>query len=339
MEPLARFAVLAAAALVAACGRPPDETVDDTDAPQVDDTPEADTPPDPGGVVDSVDTTEPVDTPPDDTVDDTDAAPPGETAQADTPPAVPVEDCADPGDEDGDGLADCEDGDCVASCLEDCTAPGDEDNDGWTDCQDDECWGPACPPASQIAWVTQGRMSVHTASAFGGSCMYRGFSSAVVVAESVAGRVAVDRGGRWVSCDWQVPSARFEWRRSDVGWPTYTPIFGAYSVYWLHGCSEFTHTVAPPVSRRAGATVEPACRLSTVNFLPRYLTARHDRPISVTTPNGAAWYAAVSSTSHFGSGTGMFGMDVVARLGPGSPFGVCPAGAPIAAGAGWTCPP
>jgi len=317
MEPMAGRALVWAVALAAACGAPPD----------------------PGGIVDSVDDTDEVDTPRADTMDDTDAPSTDDTVETDTPPAVPAEDCADPGDEDGDGLADCEDGDCVAVCVEDCAAPGDEDNDGWTDCQDEECWGPGCPPASQIAWVTEGRLTLHAEYYTGGSCTNRAFSYTLVVAESVAGRVAVDRGGRWVTCHWQVPSARFHRRHQELGWLTSSVVHGPFGSFVHHGCLEFTQTSAPPVSRRGGVNVDPACGLSAVTFLPRELTADRHRPISVTTPHGGAWYTPVSSTSQSVTGVWLPGIDVVATLGTGAPFGVCPTGLPVAAGAGWTCLP
>jgi len=57
---------------------------------------------------------------------------------ADTAP-LPEEDCDSPGDEDGDGLADCDDPDCIGSCPEDCTNGVDDDGDGDTDCDDTDC--------------------------------------------------------------------------------------------------------------------------------------------------------------------------------------------------------
>ncbi|MGE4619457.1 MAG: hypothetical protein AAEJ04_06585, partial [Planctomycetota bacterium] len=54
-----------------------------------------------------------------------------------------AEDCLTPGDEDGDGLADCDDPDCVASpnCIEagNCGDNIDNDGDGNTDCADADC--------------------------------------------------------------------------------------------------------------------------------------------------------------------------------------------------------
>jgi len=96
------------------------------------------------------DDTDPV--PPD---DDTDSVPPDD----DTGPGVPDdEDCDDGIDNDGDGLVDCEDGDCAEACSEaaSCDDAADNDGDGWTDCQDEDCWG-VCP-RSPSARVQGGRL-------------------------------------------------------------------------------------------------------------------------------------------------------------------------------------
>lgn len=69
--------------------------------------------------------------------DDTEAPPPDDTdagIEAET-------DCSDGADNDGDGLVDCEDDDCVDECMEDCTDEVDNDGDGLIDCDDDECVG------------------------------------------------------------------------------------------------------------------------------------------------------------------------------------------------------
>ena len=66
---------------------------------------------------------------------------------------VTPEDCAAAGDEDGDGLENCDDPDCATdpACEmvtpEDCATPGDEDGDGLADCADPDCAGTdECPP-------------------------------------------------------------------------------------------------------------------------------------------------------------------------------------------------
>ena len=65
------------------------------------------------------------------------------------------EDCSRLGDEDGNGLADCDDPACFGpQCdeppplREDCTRLGDEDGNGLADCDDPACFGPLCddPP-------------------------------------------------------------------------------------------------------------------------------------------------------------------------------------------------
>lgn len=62
-------------------------------------------------------------------------------SSTDTDPQPPEEDCFTEGDEEQDGLADCEDDDCLDGCLEDCGDTVDNDADGVTDCDDDECVG------------------------------------------------------------------------------------------------------------------------------------------------------------------------------------------------------
>ena len=56
--------------------------------------------------------------------------------------ALAEADCADGVDNDGDGRADCEDGDCSQGCVEaDCADGVDDDMDGFEDCADEDCWG------------------------------------------------------------------------------------------------------------------------------------------------------------------------------------------------------
>ncbi|MEY3212071.1 MAG: hypothetical protein RIT28_2552 [Pseudomonadota bacterium] len=50
-----------------------------------------------------------------------------------------VEDCANLVDDDADGDIDCVDADCAKACVEDCGDTLDNDQDGLTDCADDEC--------------------------------------------------------------------------------------------------------------------------------------------------------------------------------------------------------
>ncbi len=69
----------------------------------------------------------------------------GDSGEPDSSEIVPPEsglsDCTDGVDNDGDGLADCEDDGCLEVCLEDCADGVDNDGDGLADCEDDECLG------------------------------------------------------------------------------------------------------------------------------------------------------------------------------------------------------
>ena len=79
--------------------------------------------------------------------------------------APPVEDCAVAGDEDGNGLADCEDPACVDDVIncppppvEDCAVAGDEDGNGLADCEDPACVDDVinCPPPVEEDCTVEG---------------------------------------------------------------------------------------------------------------------------------------------------------------------------------------
>jgi hypothetical protein len=71
--------------------------------------------------------------------------------------------CGDGVDNDGDGLADCADGDCT--CVEDCALPGDEDGNGLSDCAD-----PACAGAAQCCDADGDGALASRAACGGGDC-------------------------------------------------------------------------------------------------------------------------------------------------------------------------
>jgi len=89
-----------------------------------------------------------------------DAAPPRPDAVA-PPVDAAVEDCLSGLDDDGDGLADCDDPQCflAAHCLpvpEVCDDARDNDLDGRVDCCDPECEGTAvCPPSERPAYTVE----------------------------------------------------------------------------------------------------------------------------------------------------------------------------------------
>ncbi len=82
-------------------------------------------------------------------VRDAGASPPaGEVASRPAPATSAAtswsaENCTNGVDDDGDGLIDCEDGECLAdsACTEDCTNGADDDGDGLADCEDGACAG------------------------------------------------------------------------------------------------------------------------------------------------------------------------------------------------------
>jgi hypothetical protein len=69
--------------------------------------------------------------------DDGDVVPQDSVAREDS--AAPQERCLDVGDEDGDGLDNCQDPDCTEACAEACGNLIDDDADGLVDCADEEC--------------------------------------------------------------------------------------------------------------------------------------------------------------------------------------------------------
>jgi len=72
------------------------------------------------------------------------------------------EDCTNGGDDDGDGLVDCEDGDCFCGqgCAETCDDGLDDDGDGLVDCEDEDCWGADCHPLGVRATVQEGTLGL-----------------------------------------------------------------------------------------------------------------------------------------------------------------------------------
>jgi hypothetical protein len=86
-----------------------------------------------------------------------------------------TEGCTNGADDDGDGLADCEDPDCVDACAEDCANGLDDDADGAIDCSDDECAGDAACSGRNpytivldtYVWSTRVYVGPYIAAAYG----------------------------------------------------------------------------------------------------------------------------------------------------------------------------
>ena len=204
-------------------------------------------------------------------------------------------------DDDGDGLMDCEDGDCALheACTELVCDDGlDSDDDGLVDCADDDCWGGPCHPAGVRSRVTGG-------GAFERSFLIveseRGFArdaAAWFEATGIQGQVQVLPAGvtSWgataarTTCSWSLDSvtARFiSMQFSDPG---------------SSHCSS-GYRVSPAM--RSGLTVTPGCRLYSSWFLPEKLIVPQsgadvwaDYWFAPCSLSGVAtlWYPLVSST-------------------------------------------
>lgn len=120
------------------------------------------------------------------------------------------EDCTTPGDEDGDGLADCEDADCFTapSCTESCLGGADEDADGLVDCADDDCWA-TCGVlvrshlhggAAELSW---------SSGAFANSFAVHRWRSAAGALRSLSGSVSLLTGTDTIVCAWSLSDASF----------------------------------------------------------------------------------------------------------------------------------
>lgn len=165
--------------------------------------------------------------------------------------------CLTPGDEDGDGLADCEDADCYSSpvCTEICSGGIDEDSDGLVDCMDDDCWS-SCGVvvrshlhggALDLSWSTTGYYRAYASPYYEGA--------AVGTLRSLSGSVSLITGTGTVVCGWKLPSATFTtaytstW--SGSGWGGGPPLdegaHGAYTATLSSGCAApLASEVLPP---------------------------------------------------------------------------------------------
>ena len=170
------------------------------------------------------------DTPSD--TDDTEPTGSSDTDATDTELPESELDCGDGNDDDGDGLVDCEDGDCAEVCVEDCASEGDEDDDGLADCADDECWGLADCGGAQVQ-VTGGTLTLDIEKSF--ASWYhadRGYGSEtttmlstyairevrLVQAEgALTGQVGFQTGSGTVSCGWGADLVAFYNHRSSAG--------------------------------------------------------------------------------------------------------------------------
>ena len=218
------------------------------------------------------------------------ACAPSGTPQA--PVSAEEGDCSDGVDGDADGLLDCEDGDCVETCLEvDCADGGDDDADGRSDCDDEDCWSAAAcqtpigvPPGTQISSRVLGGQGSFQRIRYdhtwgGGGHQWRQTSS--VVAEDIWGtaRVLLPGASASTTCTWSVDSGTWSlWKSGDGS-------YGAGS----NGEQE-------SYLRRWGFDVDESCPLRSQGFLPTGFTFH----TSAAAALGVLWYqgSAVASSNY-----------------------------------------
>ncbi len=172
--------------------------------------------------------------------------------------ATGPEQCGDGKDNDGDGLLDCEDDDCIgnAACTEtSCDNETDDDGDGFVDCADADCWGNGCP-VSKAKIETAGSVSWKVASldfAPTNSCSPNHLDTATITLNSPAGTMryqSANGAGNWTTCNWSAT-------KSVVKDVNFTP------------GSSFA---APRLILRSGFTVDAGCPIQDQRFLPLVVT-------------------------------------------------------------------
>lgn len=227
----------------------------------------------------------------------TDPPPPPPTDVPTEDTGVTPEDCANGSDDDGDGLLDCEDGDCAdqAPCTELCTNGIDDDGDALVDCDDDVCWGIAnCPVRVAVS---------------GGSYTHR------MMKRSSFPDLAISTP----SSSFSIPSGWFfrtanELQLHDVSgtlrglghtcaW-SFTYGLGRHTLSGSEvystalGTDVFQSRLLPHDVVRSGLVVESGCGFDTGGFLPARLYGASGR---IATAAGAPWYVGTpaGSTSTF----------------------------------------
>lgn len=188
------------------------------------------------------------------------------------------EDCSDGVDQDCDGLADCEDGECVADarCIETACADGtDEDGDGEQDCEDSDCWG-TTDCAGNV------RIFVGTPSLGLGALTYPGWtglpSGYEVHIYDVPGSLftRASSGAAWNSCVWTADHVWFQAEINDT----------------FHSYSSKDIDVRPS---RSGFAIDSGCGTSGSAFLPkRFVHGFYDlfpENLSTATAFGATLHA------------------------------------------------
>ena len=204
------------------------------------------------------------------------------------------EDCEDGADNDCDGLADCEDGDCASACSEsDCADEVDNDGDGDTDCDDSDCWGTTACPRVLAARVTGGDGFLQFYSKVGWQLnsltarksrteLYGSFLNITGVASIGTSSVATS------TCTWQVDRVTFQ------------------RVYHYKGVTTFSGNRISGYNvgsaRRSGVAMSSGCQVQTSGWLPTYLLAYQgellaSRSWTLHTSYPIQWYVPMSPST------------------------------------------
>jgi len=191
-------------------------------------------------------------------------------------------DCVDGRDEDGDGLIDCEDGDCAQQCVEtDCTDALDDDADGRIDCSDDDCWATQyCITPTGVPIGT--RVSSRVMGGHGGMEKRTRFASELGSFSISRSRDFLGRATSvWGTAQVLAPSATIStvctWTVASADWG---------SDYGMHNSGDSFRKNTEEWLIRDGFEVDEDCPLHGAFFLPELqMTAPLAKSLS-----GAVWY-------------------------------------------------
>ncbi len=216
-----------------------------------------------------------------DTDTDTDADADTDT-DTDTPGPETESNCTDGSDDDGDGLVDCEDADCleVGVCFEYCDDGVDNDLDGLADCDDDDCWGLDCHPYGVKVRLLGGTLRTHQArnrtrttlssSAGGSSGVFRTTLHHYYDPGPAYGTVQVWSSARstWEACDWSFTSGRLSYLVGIEGrFDCSREWVGQGGTSWYCDSQTTSVTYGYGAGPREGFAVAEGCRLAGSSML------------------------------------------------------------------------
>ena len=155
-----------------------------------------------------------------------------------------TESCENGSDDDCDGLADCEDGDCAGPICGELTCDDglDDDSDGREDCLDDDCWGTVSCQGHLRTTINAGATG-HTVYEYN-AIMGGSFARPAIYGISGQFSARASVSGSWKGCTWSLDTLR-----------------GGFSNYTWVGSHSWTPS-------RDGFTIAGSCGTSGSAFLP-----------------------------------------------------------------------